>query len=173
MIYVPVDENDIHLVDIAGGATAAEQWAALDAFIENDEYLKTRRGKYAEKNMARTPFTSILDLKLVQDIYFESSGGKRHNLQVSFDIFNFTNFLNKDWGKRYSVPNGDGTNAFLITSASTGSGGAYPNGFLPGTNTPVYTFNTKLKTMEDLLTKDDSGIVSSRWQIQLGVRYTF
>jgi len=159
LIYVPKDQSDIVF---ANAATAQQQWDALDAYIKNDEYLSTRRGKYAEKNMARTPFTSILDFKIIQDINFDA-GDKRHTLQLSFDIFNFGNMLNKDWGRRYSVPNGDGTSLQLLTH----------NGYLPSTNTPTFTFNTAVKDQEDLLTKDDSGLISSRWQMQIGVRYIF
>ncbi len=159
LIYVPASQNEIIFAD---PATAAAQWAALDAYIANDDYLKDRRGQYAEKNMARTPFESILDFKLVQDIFF-MTGNKKQTLQVSFDIFNFGNFLNKDWGKRYFVPNGDGTSVQLLDF----------EGFIPNTNTPTFSFNTDATEKEDLLGKDDSGLVSSRWQMQLGIRYIF
>lgn len=159
LIYIPANQNEIIFAD---AATAAEQWAALDAFISNDDYLSENRGGYAEKNMVRTPFTSILDFKLVQDIFL-GSGAKKQTFQISFDIFNFGNFINKDWGKRYFVPNGDGTSVQLIDF----------EGFLPGTNTPTFSFDPTIKEKEDLLGKDDGGLVSSRWQMQLGIRYIF
>lgn len=160
LIFVPEVQTDIVLLDITNGPTAAEQWEALDAFIENDDYLKTRRGKYAEKNMGRTPFSNIIDLKVTQEVFI-MSGNRRHSLQFSLDIFNFTNFLNKDWGKRYNVPNGDGTSVQLL-NFSNFSG-----------NTPRFTYNSMAKNKEDLLTKDDAGFISSRWQMQFGLRYSF
>ncbi|WP_040497076.1 TonB-dependent receptor [Fulvivirga imtechensis] len=160
LIYVPANASEI--VFNEANASAAAQWAALDAYISNDDYLSERRGQYAEKNMARTPFESIVDFKLLQDIYIVA-GGKRQTLQVSFDIFNFGNFLNKDWGRRYGVPNGDGTSVQLLDYA----------GLAPGTDVPTFRFNTDVTKMEDMLVKDDSGLFSSRWQMQFGLRYIF
>ncbi|MEM7298370.1 MAG: hypothetical protein AAF391_08910, partial [Bacteroidota bacterium] len=159
LIWVPANQNEIIFAD---AATAAAQWAALDAYIENDDYLSERRGQYAEKNMARTPFTSILDFRLLQDFYIEMSSGKRNTIQLSFDIFNFGNFLNGDWGKRYFIPDGGGTSVELLNF----------EGF-QNTNEPTYSFNTSLQDKEDLLGQDDSGLVSSRWQMQFGIRYIF
>jgi len=48
LIFVPANQGDINLVDIDGGATAAQQWTALNEFIENNDYLSSRRGDYAE-----------------------------------------------------------------------------------------------------------------------------
>lgn len=163
LIFVPASESQILLVD-NGTSTAAEQWAALDAYIANDDYLKNRRGRYAEKNEARTPFESIVDLKFMQDFYLEMANGKRNTLQVTFDIFNFGNLINKEWGKRYNAPNGDGTSLELLN---------YQGNITQGGETiPTFTFDGASKK-EDMLTKDDSGLVSSRWQMQLGVRYIF
>ncbi len=164
LIYVPANSNEI--VFDESDRSAALQWADLDAYLSNDPYLKNKRGQYAEKNMARTPFTNIVDLKLVQDFYLENMNGKKHRLQVSFDIFNFTNLLNKDWGQRWSVPNGSGTSLQLLNYEGNITG--------PGGETiPTFSFPSGVKSMEDRLTKDDSGLVSSRWQMQFGLRYSF
>lgn len=160
LIYVPANASEI--VFDESDVSAEAQWNALNAYIAGDEYLSERRGQYAEKNMARTPFESIIDFKLLQDVYI-MTGGKRQTLQISFDIFNFGNFLYKDWGRRYGVPNGGGTAVQLLNF----------EGLQPGTNTPVFTFNTDVKEKEDFLIKDDSGLFSSRWQMQLGLRYIF
>ena len=160
LIYVPASQSEIVFADVA---TADAQWAALDAYIANDDYLSERRGQYAEKNMARTPFTSIIDFRLLQDFSIEMSNGKKNTIQLSFDIFNFGNLLNNDWGRRYFIPDGGGTSVELINF----------EGFQTETNIPTYSFDTDLTNKKDILGKDDSGLISSRWQMQVGVRYIF
>ena len=51
LLYVPRDQSEIVLLPITipasqGGGTysAAQQWADLDAFISQDDYLRKRRG---------------------------------------------------------------------------------------------------------------------------------
>lgn len=161
LLYVPADQSEIVLVDQVNGdglvtKTAAQQWQELDAFIERDDHLSERRGDYAERNMSRTPFESIIDFKILQDFYITTGGGKRHNLQVSFDIFNFTNFLNKDWGRRYFVSN----NNFALVDFV---------GFEPDTNQPTFQFNDP----GDPYSIVQSGTYSARWSAQLGLRYSF
>ena len=160
LIYVPASQSEIVFAD---AATADAQWAALNNYIENDDYLSERRGQYAEKNMARLPFSSILDFRLLQDFYIEMASGKRNTIQLSFDIFNVGNLINGEWGKRYFTPDGDGTSVQLLDF----------EGFQTGTNIPTYSFNTSNTEKKDLLGKDDSGLISSRWQMQFGVRYIF
>lgn len=160
LIYVPASQSEIVFAD---AATADAQWAALNNFIENDDYLSERRGQYAEKNMGRLPFTSILDFRLLQDFYVELANGKRNTIQLSFDIFNFGNLVNGEWGKRYFTGDGDGTGLYLLNF----------EGFQGDTNIPTYSFDTSATEKEDFLGKDDSGLISSRWQMQFGVRYIF
>ena len=161
LIYVPADQSEILLVDQLndeGGVikTAQQQWNELDAFIANDEYLSSRRGDYAEANMSRTPFQNVIDLKVLQDFYIETGNGTRHTLQLSWDVFNFTNFLNKDWGRRYFV---GGRTVELIDF----------QGFVGDTNQPTFTFNDP-GTVYDIV---QSGIYSARWYSQIGLRYSF
>lgn len=165
LIYIPRDyatyaealaAGEIRLIPITGSnpVSVDQQWADLNEFIKNDEYLNSRRGDYAERNGSRLPFTNVIDLKLVQDFYI-MSGTTKHTLQLSFDVFNFTNMLNKDWGRQYFI----GNDAFtLIRYESLGTD-----------NIPNFTF-TKPTTVKNI---DDSGVVSSRWQAQFGVRYSF
>ncbi|MEM1137204.1 MAG: TonB-dependent receptor [Bacteroidota bacterium] len=166
LIYVPANQSEILLIDQLDDdgnvvKTAAQQWAELDAFIANDEHLSDRRGQYAERNMSRTPFESILDLKILQDFYIEAGSGTRHTLQVSLDIFNFSNFLNKDWGRRYFV----GDNAFQLIDFEgfVGEGTDNP------TRQPTFTFNDPGEPYDIV----QSGIYSARWSAQLGLRYSF
>ena len=156
LIYVPRTSSEIVFAD---ASTAAAQWAALDAYIENDDYLKDRRGQYAEKNAARLPFQSVVDFKIMQEISMEL-GGKRRAIEISFDIFNFTNLLNKDWGRRW---NSNNATVQLMDF----------EGFQTGGLVPTFEFNTDDVDVEDLAFPDDGGLISSRWQAQLGLRVKF
>ncbi len=169
LIYVPRDANDIILVDkdfdndgsISPNETAAGQWNALNSYIEGDDHLSKRRGQYAKRNGARTPFENVVDLKIEQSFFIKNKNGKKHELKFSFDIFNFTNLLNKNWGRRYQVS--DRRNSSLISF----------EGFESDSTTPTYTFQTPSNGNGKVWNISDAGVNSSRWQAQFGVRYSF
>lgn len=156
LIYVPANQGEINLVDQSdnGGLTSAEQWAALDAFIEGDDYLRSRRGQYAERNGDRGPWSHVIDFKVLQDFSLKI-GNTKHTFQASLDIFNFTNLLNKDWGQRNFVPG----NVGLLRTVTAG-----PN--------PAFTFDPT-QFEDGVRVIDDFGLQSSRWQMQVGLRYLF
>ncbi|PSL25942.1 TonB-dependent receptor [Chitinophaga ginsengisoli] len=169
LIYVPRTAAEINLVaynDAAGNAvTPEQQWAALDAFINNDKYLSKRRGQYAEKNGARVPFTNIFDLHIAQDIFVGQKNGKRHTVQVSFDIFNLGNMINNNWGRIYSTRTGMNYNNYGLINLV---------GFAADGTTPQFNFKNPVKNDgKTVATIDDFGVQSARWQAQLGFRYTF
>ncbi len=164
LVYVPENQNDIVLVDISGGATAAEQWTALDEFISNNEYLDSRRGKYAERNADRLPWENIFDLRIAQDFYVNVKD-RRQTLQVVLDIFNVGNMINPAWGNRWYASNGS---FYLLkfvdmvddpSDASTEETMPTFQFYDPADGNPYYM--------------DDSGLNSSRWQAQLTLRYIF
>lgn len=154
LIYVPEDANDINLIDITDGATAEEQWNALNTFIEEDEYLSGRRGQYAEKNGARAAFTNQVDFRITQNLGI-NAGGRNHRFQVTLDVFNFGNLLNSEWGVIYGNPF-----AYEILNFE---------GYAADGTTPQFTFT------EDSLGSDRYSIADriSRWRARLGVRYMF
>lgn len=149
LIYIPASQSEINLVD-------PSDWAALDAFIEQDDYLSQHRGEFAEKNGARTPFESIFDFRLLQDLGFVT-GGSTQKLQLSLDIFNFANLLNSSWGVRYSNP----FDYQLITFEGYDTDGT----------TPQFSFNP-----DNNPTGKDFFFISdrvSRWRMRIGLRYIF
>jgi len=161
LLYIPNYENDINLVDIGSPGdddyvSAAQQWAELDAHINSEPYLKENRGKYAERNGDRLDFEHNFDFKLIQDFFIEA-GGRRHTLQITFDIFNVANLLNHKWGRKYYANNDQ---IELISHEGRAANGTASE----------FTF---VKPSGDLFYIDDSGLSSSRWQAQLGVRYIF
>jgi len=158
LIFIPATQADINLVDITGTnpKTAAEQWSELDAFIKKDKYLNTHRGEYAERNGARLPFQNQFDLKLLQDIKI-NTGGNTNKLQLSFDILNIGNMINKKWGRSYFLTN----QQFSVINYT---------GLVTGTSTPKFTFNPSGLTNGKPYSLSDIG---SRWRAQIGLRYIF
>lgn len=157
LLYVPADASDIILVE-SGGRSPQEQWSDLDQYIESDAYLSTRRGQYVERNSSRAPFSNVIDMKVLQDINLYA-GGKKHTLQLSLDIFNFTNMLNKNWGRRFFVPS-----SFQLLDFQ---------GFQDDGTTPEFSFRGVTNNDPAANNIDDRGIQSSRWQMQFGIRYIF
>ena len=144
LIYIPEDANDILLAD-------PTQWNALDAFIEQDDYLSENRGKIAERNGAINPWFSNIDLKVLHN-YTVSAMGRDHRMQFSLDILNFANFINSDWGVRQSA-DPMALSPLSVTEWDNGE--------------PVLEFNGVEKTYID-----DPGPFS-RWSMQIGIKYLF
>ena len=148
LIYIPNDESEINF-DPAGGTPAA-QWAALDAFIEQDDYLSEHRGEIADRFGGVNPWYSTIDMRILQDVVLEA-GGVDHTFQLNFDVLNLANLINSDWGVR-QVASPQATSPLSLT------------GF-DGGGEPIFIFTGPEETFVD-----DPGIFS-RWQIQIGVKY--
>lgn len=138
LIYIPKDESDINL-------TNSSDWAALDAFIEQDPYLSENRGSIAERNGLLNPWFSNIDLRINNE--FAVAG---RNVEVSFDIMNFANLINSSWGVR-QVANASATSPLTLDSWTEGG-------------EPVFSFNGAEDTFSD-----DLGDFS-RWRMQIGLR---
>ncbi len=154
LIYVPATASEINLFDTNTNGSTDDEWSALNAYIENDDYLRSRRGNYAERNGDRNPWSNVVDLKFLQDFSFDVKG-KKNTIQLSVDVFNFTNLLNKEWGQRFINFN----NFSFLDNVSPSN----------ASTDPIFRFNDNA-TREVL---DDIGLLSSRWQMQLGLRYSF
>jgi hypothetical protein len=170
LFFVPESIDQIPLVDLEVDGvtyTAQQQWELLDAYISDNDGLNDFRGDYVERNTGVMPFEFTMDLRFLQDFYVELPSGKRNTLQLSVDIFNFTNMLNPEWGIVRFTP---GFDAYSVVQLNNNLG------FPPGTTTtPEYTINPDLIQGEDPWegNLDDSGLRSSRWQMQVGLRYIF
>ena len=153
LIYVPADATEITLEDSNNSGSTNDEWMTLDAIISGDEYLSSRRGQYAERNGTQGPWSHVIDLRVAQDFSI-NVGNKKHTFQATFDIFNFTNFLNKEWGNR----NFASSNVQILQTATAG---------------PDPVFRVLDSGINNIKQIDDRGIQSSRWQMQIGLRYSF
>ena len=162
LVYVPQNTADIRFASLTVGTTVyteAQQQAAFDAFINQDSYLSTRRGQYAERNALDLPFLHRFDFSVAQDV-FVNIKKKRNAFQVRFDILNFGNMLNNKWGvsQRAGAPQ-------LLNFVSRDAAGV-----------PTYRFATQRDATSTYLAKDTyqyNSSVFDVWTAQLGIRYTF
>jgi hypothetical protein len=100
LIYIPRDASEMNFAQFTASGrtyTAAEQAAAFETYIQQDKYLRERRGQYAERGAVFLPLVKRADVSVIQDL-FASLAGRRHSGQIRLDILNFGNMLNSDWG---------------------------------------------------------------------------
>ena len=147
LVYIPTGANDPKFNLITNN------WDELNALIDDFDYLKNNRGKIMEKNSLNTPWRNNLDLRLTQDIKFFG-----YKMQITLDAINFLNLMNKEWGRIKYVPYGS-------YSLFTFKGYDQETGKINAGYTPKKGANS-----DDIFSVDDLG---SRWQLQLGLRFTF
>jgi hypothetical protein len=147
LLYIPTSA-EINQMEFSG----AGQGAAFDAYISQDDYLSERRGEYAERYGALSPWRSRWDLKILQDYNIKINDKKTNTIQISVDMLNVGNLISSDWGL-IQQPNNVQPIGVSLDAA---------------TSMPTYTFNPDLK---ETFGYDSS--LASRWQVQFGLRYIF
>ena len=156
LIYIPASQSEITFDPFSDSngnvVTPAQQFAAFDAFIEQDRYLSQHRGEISERFGLLNPFWSNIDLKIMQDFIFGDVGSE-HKIRLNFDFLNFGNLISSSWGVR-QVASAAATNPLTLTR-------------FEDDGTPVFNFNL----VQETFTPDLSEF--SRWRFQLGLQYLF
>jgi hypothetical protein len=142
LIYIPTSSEVLEMQ-----FSAPTDAISFENFINQDDYLKGRRGQYAERYGALSPWRGKMDVKFIQNLKIKDN----NSLEFSIDILNFGNLLNSDWGLVQQP------NAVQPIGVSVDAGG-----------TPTYSFNSDLKE-----TFVYNSTLISRWQMQFGLRYSF
>lgn len=158
LIYIPRNQDEIVLAttDANDPRSITEIWNQLDAYIEQDDYLSKNRGNYAARNGANAPWSTQLDLRFIQEFFIDVNG-KKNTLQLTFDVFNFGNMLNENWGVQ-QTPRRTQLLTFVGQETATGR--------------PVFAFPLDGgQPLEE--TFRNSLTLGSVWQAQFGVRYIF
>jgi hypothetical protein len=167
LMYIPKTQNDIILVPDAGTnpGNAATQWSQLSAFINQDKYLKKHEGQYAERNGVILPYFKRFDVKVIQDFYV-NVGKSKNTIEISLDIINAGNLLNKNWGLYQNSFNGFANGSTTIL---------HYVGLDAVTKQPTYSFPLLNKNTNTPVTQSfiNDSSQFSRWQAQLGLRYIF
>jgi hypothetical protein len=153
--FIPASPDEISLVDPA-------QYAELDAFIESQDCLQESRGQILERNTCRNPWQNYLNARLATTIPTVGTQG----LELSLDLFNLLNFVDRDWGLYKQVSEFEGGPRFLNAA-----------GFDAVNDRPTYRFTAPAIIETTVFGENPSGAQSgvnrSRWTMQLGARYRF
>ncbi|SDM32400.1 TonB-dependent receptor [Pedobacter antarcticus] len=157
LMYIPRDQNDIKLVPITASRTTTpedinSQYARLDDYINQDKYLSKHRGEMSQRNGAEYPWANRFDIRILQQIKTVFGEKDNSRFEISVDIINFGNMLNKKWGT---------TKTPQLTNFLQYKGVV--------NNTPTYTVSQALPGE----TFRDNTSIGSRYQVQVGVRYSF
>lgn len=146
LMYIPTQE-EVGMMNWADPTDAAK----FENFIRKDNYLSSNRGNWSERYAGIAPFEHHFDFHLAQDFYYDKSTGRK--LQLTFDILNVSNLLNRNWGIYYSSTYK--LNVLNVTAVTPDAAGNY---------TPTYKFSPNELYVSDFY---------SRWRCQLGLRMTF
>jgi hypothetical protein len=111
------------------------------------QYLKESFGSFAARNGGKNSFRATVDLRLQKRFSIPKS---KQALELSVDVFNFMNILNKEWGRTNNY--GRRTDFMNIT------------GFDQISKSYQYSVNTGAGT---------EPINGTPWRLQLGARYSF
>ena len=156
-------QNDLAFVfDRNNPAVPENVRRGLQAILDNPDasqsvkdYITKYSGKMAERNGGINGLYGIFDLRAMKKFNFYKS----HALELSVDIFNVANFLNKDWGTNKSL----GSQALYALGIPASEGVPAKAGFDKANQSFVYRVNT-------------AGVVTpsgNPFQFQLGLRYSF
>lgn len=154
LLYVP-NPGEVMFVDGSGNPDPEGEQAFFD-LVSNVEALRRAQGGVVAKNSSRSSSVTQMDIRIAQDFNF----GQRFRGQFFFDIENFTNLLNSDWGAIDQVP-------FNWTARPVEFAGVNPE-----TGQMMYQWAGRGTETDDYESRQD-GIGQSRWRAQVGMRFEF
>jgi hypothetical protein len=172
LVFIPETDKQISLVTdgTADPRTPAEIWAQLNNFIKQDPYLSQHRGQYSERNGAIAPFVNKVDMNFTQDFFVKTQKGQKNIIRLSFDMVNLGNFINKNWGVEKTTVLGYQQYQFLkmVSKPTVTTAATYTMPYVPaGTAGSGSTRTVLSQTFQDYVS------ISSRWQMQIGIKYIF
>ena len=156
LMYIPNDVNDLKWV-------SDEDMNAFKAFMDNDPYLSTHKGQYAEAYAGRSPWKHLLDARIAKT-FKKTIGKTTHNFELSVNAGNVLNMINSSWGlTRYSCYGSFDT--YAVTPLKVDH---------IEDNTPVFSMN-KVEGEYPTSTYDryDEKNANQCWSLMFGLKYSF
>jgi len=154
LMYIPKDESEIRFID---QENADRYWQ----FANNDKYLSSHKGQYAEAYAVTQPFRNVFDFRYAHDFVIKSKSCT-NTLRLSFDIQNVGNLFNSKWGVtkgwNSDVPHDSNGNAKILKYERTDADGVPVFSTSVGSNVPTWDYTHSL---------------ANCWYMQIGIRYMF
>ena len=162
LVYIPRDQNDIILVSSSGAVLPKSDAAYTQLFnyIDADSYLKDHKGTISERSGPREPWAHSIDMRVVQEIPTIGTQG----VQITIDILNVLNLLNKEWGWIRSSGVNQTVNMLGFKGLTKTVGADYGKPLYQWLGLPINNGKADPFQPDNIL---------SRWQVQLGIRYNF
>ena len=158
LMYIPNNVNELQWV-------SEEDMNAFKTFMDNDPYLSTHKGQYAEAYAGRSPWAHLLDARIAKT-FKKTIGKTTHCFELSANFDNVLNMFNSSWGLyKYSCYGYTDAIAPLKVDHFDG-------------NTPVFSMNkVKVDGQEiyptNTYTQYDSKDSNQCWSIMFGLKYSF
>lgn len=127
-------------------ATASD-WAILNTYISSQPCLNENRGHLLPRNSCRDPWINILNTRFTKVL--RTMG--EQNLELTADIFNLPHLISKTWGVTRSTTGFENVNMLRQTAYDVAN------------DRGRYALATPIR----------NNVTNARWQIQVGVKYTF
>ena len=149
LIYIPEKAEDVIWA-------TPEDAQNFFAFVEQDKYLSTHKGQYAEAYSVYSPWVHRLNFRYAHDFKF-NIGKSENKLQLNVDINNILNMFNPKWGvAKYMNP---AINEGRILSVD----------HINNEGAPVFKSNVKA----GMPTWTPSSGLGQCWYFQVGIKYMF
>ena len=151
LMYIPKDDSEIRFVS---ENDRARYWA----FANNDPYLSSHKGEYAQGYAVYSPWVHRLDFRYAHD--FKIKIGKSTNtLQLNVDLKNALNLFHSSLGvSKYMNPD-------------LKSGRILSFDHVDGDGVPVFKTNSKVVSGMDTWIPSKS--IGQCWYVQVGIKYMF
>lgn len=165
LMYLPADASQFaatktfKINGVNQTFTAAQQFAAFQTYENSDKYLRDHVGKNTDRNADRLPWENHFDLKIEEGVALY----KQHVISITATIFNVSNLISKNWGRSYYLSNQEAQPLDVDHFVQNAN----------GTVTPIWYYNPAFGLNQYTNKPWQYADFLSRWNMQLGVRYTF
>lgn len=146
LVYVPLYSTDITLAN-------PSDWTRLNNYINSEPCLNAQRGRIMTRNSCRNPVQTFLSARFTKTI----PTMRGQSVELSWDIINLPRLLGQvldnNWGEVRSTSGFENLNLLQLSGYSTATGRG--------------TYRLVLPQRRQV------NVNASRWQMQMGARYSF
>lgn len=159
LFYVPSGPGDVYFGTVSSTGVFTENKAAEASFFDwlsKQDDLQQYKGKVVPAYSARAAWVNTFDLRISQELpgFF-----KGHKSEITLDIQNVGNLLNKDWGHIYDY-------GFFATKRVASIAGMHNGKY-------VYDFRSTDNPTVANADADSFNVGVSQWSVQVGIKYKF